>query len=81
MKLRHFQENGWAIMLSAISQIQEDKYHVFSHIWSLDFKKHESRQGTIWEEEEEGDQQEGGQERVMGNESDQSTIYTYMKMS
>jgi hypothetical protein len=49
MKLRHFQENGWAIMLSAISQIQEDKYHVFSHMWNLDMKKvHEYKKGTMF---------------------------------
>jgi hypothetical protein len=36
-------------VLRKINQTQKDKYHVSSHVWSLDFlKKHcESRRGAI----------------------------------
>jgi hypothetical protein len=27
------------IMVSEISQTQKDKYHIFCHVWDLDFKK------------------------------------------
>jgi hypothetical protein len=48
------------------------------------FKKknlHESRRETIWEGE--GDQQEWGMgdKRIMGDEYNQSALYTWMKMS
>jgi hypothetical protein len=36
------------ITLSEINQTKKYKYHVFSHIRSLDLKTHESRRGTIW---------------------------------
>jgi hypothetical protein len=39
------------IVLSEISQTQRNKY-VFSPMCNLDFKRHESRKGPIWEEEE-----------------------------
>jgi hypothetical protein len=53
------------IMSSEISQIQKDKYYMFSLIFRIYiFKRHESKRGTIWEEE--GDYWEGGQEKAMG---------------
>jgi hypothetical protein len=55
------------IMPNYISQTQKDKYHIFSHMWVLDFlKRYKSRRGTVWEEK--GGPQERGRrkERVMG---------------
>jgi hypothetical protein len=49
------------IKLSKASQMQKDRYHLFSLICKIYIKRkksHESRKGTIWEEK--GDQQERG---------------------
>jgi hypothetical protein len=54
------------IILREISQTHKDKYHVFSHMWSLNFfLRLESRRGTI---SEEIGQVGGGRGKINGDE-------------